>query len=87
MSNKTNQQVIVSGNAKGSGTDRYRWVSGLSKEAKEAIAAKTALVICERPFNDHLGEWYVVERANKRSTWNHRLPTDDEAKAIAKAGL
>lgn len=84
---KTKKQVIVSGDAHGSGKDRYRWVSRLSKEAKTAIENETALVICERPFDDIYGEWYVVEGSGKRSTWNHRLPTEEEATLIKEAVL
>lgn len=79
--------VIISGTAKGSGSDRFRWVSGLSPEAKQAIETGSALVICERPFSDHHGKWYVVEKSGKRSTWDHRLPTEAESKQIAKACL
>lgn len=86
MTNKT-QQVIVSGNARGSGSAKYRWVSGLSNAAKQAIETGSALVICERPFSDVHGEWYVVTATKKRSTWDHRLPTDEESKAIKAAGF
>lgn len=75
-------KVIVSGEAHGSGSDRFRWVSYLSTEAKNALTNKTALVICERPFNDSLGEWYVVTENNGR--YDHRLPTTEEQETINK---
>lgn len=72
--------VIVSGTAKGSGSDKYRWVSGLSKEAKAALKEKSALVICERPYSDQHGDWYVV--TENRGRYGHRLPTEQEQRLI-----
>lgn len=76
--------IIVSGTAKGSGSDRWRWVSGLGRAAKAALKSKSALVICERPFNDHHGDWYVVTES--RGRYDHRLPTDSEARLIKSSG-
>jgi hypothetical protein len=73
-------RIIVSGTAKGFGSSKYRWVSGLSKEAKAALKDESALVICERPFNDKDGDWYVV--TENRGRYGHRLPTDAEQRVI-----
>jgi hypothetical protein len=73
-------KILISGEAHGSETDHYRWVAYLSKEAKEMIKDGTGLVICERPFNDHLGAWYVVTETDCR--YYHRLPTKDEERQI-----
>jgi len=74
-------EIIKSGEAHGSGSDRFRWVSRLSEAAKSALQTKSATVVCERPFNDRHGDWYVVEQTG-RSRWNHRLPNEQESKAI-----
>lgn len=74
------QKIIISGVAKGSGKDRFRWVSFLCEAAKEALKNNRALVICERNFNDNLGKWYVV--TENKGRYNHRLPTEDERKMI-----
>lgn len=73
-------KIIIDGTAKGFGSDRYRWVSGLSSEAKEALKSNSALVICERPFNDAHGNWYVVTYSHGR--YNHRLPNEQEREMI-----
>ncbi len=75
-------QIIVSGNAYGFGSDRWRGVTGLSTKAKAALDENSALVICERPFSDSMGSWYVVEKTRVKSKWNHRLPTEAEEKQI-----
>lgn len=86
MNQKTAMQnVIVSGTAKGSGSDKYRWVSGLSKGAKSALSEKSGLVICPRRFSDNQGEWYVV--TVNRGRYDHRLPNAQESAAIKAAGL
>jgi hypothetical protein len=77
------KQVIVSGEAVGFGSNKWRYVKGLSAEAKAALADKSALVICPRPFNDSDGEWYVVT-LKKGRYYDHRLPTDDERKVISE---
>lgn len=75
-------KIIVSGTAKGFGSSKYRYVSGLSKEAKAALKDKSALVICERPFNDKDGDWYVV--TENRGRYGHRLPNEQEQRQINK---
>lgn len=82
----TETKVIVSGQANGSGSDKWRSVTRLSREAKDAIADKSALVICPRRFDDHDGPWYVVI-AKRYGGYDHRLPTTAEADAIAAAGM
>lgn len=74
-------KIIVSGEAKGFGSSKYRWVSGLNKEAKSALKDNSALVICERPFSDQRGEWYVV--TENRGRYGHRLPNQNERKMIS----
>lgn len=78
-------QIIISGTAKGFGSSRFRYVSGLSKEAKAALKDNSALVICPRPFNDKCGGWYVVTETQGR--YDHRLPTDAERKQINRLEL
>lgn len=77
----SSSNVIISGVAHGFGSDQWRWVSGLSTDAKIALADNTALVICERPFSDSLGDWYVVTNQRK-SRYNHRLPDSVEREII-----
>jgi hypothetical protein len=74
--------IIISGKAKGFGSSKYRWVSGLSAEAKAALKNKAALVICGRPFSDGQGDWYVVTEKNGR--YDHRLPNPQEQQLINK---
>lgn len=73
-------KIIISGEAYGFGSDKWRGVKGLSSEAKEALKNDSALVITERPFDDHYGPWYVVEYNN--GYYNHRLPNDEQQKLI-----
>ncbi|MCC6603085.1 MAG: hypothetical protein IT327_07740 [Anaerolineae bacterium] len=75
-------EVIISGTAKGFGSSKFRYVSGLSSEAKTALKDNSALVICERPFNDKDGDWYVV--TENRGRYGHRLPTDQERREIGR---
>ncbi len=77
-----NTQIIVSGEAYGFGSDKWRGVTRLSAEAKSALNENSALVICPRPFNDRMGNWYVVENTRTKSKWNHRLPNEAEEKQI-----
>ena len=74
------KQIIISGTAKGFGSSKWRWVSSLSEEAKTALRDGSALVICERPFDDHYGPWYVVTENFGR--YGHRLPDEKEQRMI-----
>ena len=76
-------KIIISGTAKGFGSSKFRYVSGLSKEAREGLLkGNSALVICKRPFNDKHGDWYVVTENHGR--YGHRLPTEQERRLIDK---
>lgn len=76
------KMIIKSGTPYGFGTHKWRGVTHLSKEAKEAIDAG-GLVICDRPFP---GEpYYIVCRKGNR--YDHRLPTATEAEQIKAAGF
>lgn len=73
-------KIIVSGTAKGKGSDCFRYVSGLSKEAKQALSDKSALVVCDRPISDNQGDYYVV--TENRGRYGHRLPNAQEKQLL-----
>jgi hypothetical protein len=64
------------GYARGFGSDRWRYVAGLSDDERQAVINKTAIVVVDRPFLDRFGDWYVVYCY--RGYWGHRLPSKDE---------
>lgn len=74
-------RIIVSGTPYGFGADRWRGVTRLSSESKESLKKGSALVICERPFDDYWGGWYVVQ-PKPCGCYDHRLPTNEEQKFI-----
>jgi len=72
------------GVARGSGSDRFRYVAFMSKEDKSAVArGETVVVERSAGQKEKYGFWYVVTHCLGR--FGHRLPTDDERKAIEAA--
>lgn len=86
MESKT-ARISKTGVARGSGSDRYRYVAYLSDDDKAAIAAGD-VVLVERNAgqSEKHGRWYVVT-GPFNGKYGHRLPTDDEQALIEAAGV
>lgn len=78
-------RISKTGIAKGSGSDRFRYVSGLSAEDKAAVVKGETVIVKRNAHNQNrYGLWYVVTKffTQRGIRFGHRLPTPEEQKEI-----
>ena len=77
-----NAILIKNATCHGQGSDRYKWISGITKSVMDEIAKYPGCSVLVRSHTTYMGQQYKLAIHNTFG-WNHRQINDNDYEIIA----